>query len=1184
MRSGAGPAKTEMKGVGAEAQATAAQVSKIGTAATAAAAQTAAAMKLIHGAMKDPTSGRFVSPTTFQNPAFQAAEDKQNAAIAANVLAKNKATVATNEAAVANKGLAAAEVQATTATTGLNAALSTTRMLLGAFTILAFIGFMVGATQAASEFQSEMLLLRTQARSFDDEFGQMTKSVMALAPAVRTGPEELAKGLYHIESVGLRGARALEVLTAAALGARVGNADLEAVTNALVASVTSGIDGVTTMSKAMGVLDGIVGSGNMRMEELSKSLSSGVLATAKAFGLAIQDVGAALAAMTDQGIPAQEAATRLRITITLLGSPTEKAAQQLSRIGLTSRDLADKMRSPDGLIGALVMLRDHLQRSGMDATEQAQLLKTAFGGSRSSSGLLTLIGSVDLLNLKMNTIKAAEQDFTKVAALQAETTAAHIQRLGAVVDVLKISIGNALNPVLEVMANVLGFVAEQTGILVPLLTALLAILIALATKVIVAFVVNMVQLGATMILNASATLGLNAAFILMALTEVSTTLATEGLGAAMMELYVIFGVFVLPVAAVGIALALLILNFDRVAQGTRVLAFYFWQGVAALLDAASQLPFVGDSFKGVAQAAHESAAAIAREMGNAETAINQKAAGMDGALSDLDPTKALVDKLEAGTGDIVDETKTLVELFGTSLEGVRKAAGAAGGAAMADMAAEIRKHQQEPLDALYELHDMLKNALDPAVERARLYGELYSVELALGMASQDPAVRAQAEATKKLIEERLDELSDGAYSAGVAAADSLSRGFNAQMIDNAAHMAANGKELYGPFLVDSVTAKAKADALVPSVDAIADAMKGVNAEMNKAEIAEGITKLKQAFSEISTAAHAYFDKVHQDTLRAIDDARDHKNAILDAKKALNQAPVTAAQKALDFQRDQIQEFRLREAIAKANGPEAYRDAVLALQDFLAQQHIDQMQDQVDAANDRIDNQKTANDRAAEAAKAAENARYETQKANFDRELELLRQYLEKHPGEWSRANARVLELLSNYGITYKKAGAALGQSFADGLREQVGLAIAAIRMMMTNSMTDIGTQLGLMMANFFNTVTGANTGGWPANGMGVNYIGPRATGDWNILKDNSLALLHQGEMVVPADASNLLRQLGSRRMGMSEALSGASGGSTGGNTYQVFVGDEKIVEIFDHGLRQNADIYGPARVTTGARR
>ena len=306
--------------------------------------------------------------------------------------------------------------------------------------------------------------------------------------------------------------------------------------------------------------------------------------------------------------------------------------------------------------------------------------------------------------------------------------------------------------------------------------------------------------------------------------------------------------------------------------------------------------------------------------------------------------------------------------------------------------------------------------------------------------------------------------------------------------------------------------------------------------------------------------------------QAIEDALRHKNAILDAKAALNQAPVTAAQSALDFRRRQIEEFRLREAVRTASSPEAYRDAVLALQDFLAQQHIDEMQAQVDAAQERIDAQKEANERAAEAQRVAEDRRYFLQQESFERQLELLRRYLEKHPGEWQNANEKVLALLQGYGFDYKAAGKLLSGEFVEGLRENIAAAQAAVK-----ALADVipGYEPGFVLQ-------------W------VPREGGYQKGAWEVLKDNTRAVLHKGEMVAPADTAGLLRAFASRRIdahapvsafATATAAPAVGGNGRGGGTLVFQIGDEKLAELTDEALYVQDSIYGPRRrITLGSRR
>ena len=329
-------------------------------------------------------------------------------------------------------------------------------------------GIAVNATKAASSFQAAMELIHTQAGATTQEVTDLSKAVLALAPQVGTGPDELAAGLYHIESAGLRGAKALEILKIAAEGAKVGNADLESVTNALIASVNSGIKGTTDMTQAMGVLNAIVGSGNMRMQDLTGAFTTGILSSAKAFGISIQSVGAALADMTNQGVPAIDAATRLRMTISLLGAPTSKAAKELKSIGIGQFDLATAMRGPDGILGAVALLKEHLDASGLAATQQTALLSAAFGGGRSSSAILTLLGSLKQFGVIQDQVNTSTGKFGEAWAATQQDVDQKVANVRASLDTLRITLGERLLPVagsiLDEMSKVLASPAVTAGV------------------------------------------------------------------------------------------------------------------------------------------------------------------------------------------------------------------------------------------------------------------------------------------------------------------------------------------------------------------------------------------------------------------------------------------------------------------------------------------------------------------------------------------------------------------------------------------------------------------------------------------------------------------------------------------------------------------------------------------------
>jgi TP901 family phage tail tape measure protein len=314
---------------------------------------------------------------------------------------------------------------------------------------VAAVGIVAGiavAVKSAVTFETAMRQIETQAGASAAEMDNMEAALLRLAPAVGATPKELADGLFHVESAGFRGAKALDVLTLAAEGAKVGHADLESVTNALVGALNSGVSGIKNTTEAMGVLNSIVGAGNMRMQDLADAFGTGILATAKTFGVSIESVGAAIADLTRQGVPATDAATRLRMSIALLGASTPKAAKLLATIGISGTQLADDMRGPEGILGAIKDLRKHLDASGLSLTQQAQLLSHAFGGGRSSGAILALVGDVGKLQAAQDQVNAGITAFPTAWAEANKEVGLQWDKLKAGATAAFITVGQAVLP------------------------------------------------------------------------------------------------------------------------------------------------------------------------------------------------------------------------------------------------------------------------------------------------------------------------------------------------------------------------------------------------------------------------------------------------------------------------------------------------------------------------------------------------------------------------------------------------------------------------------------------------------------------------------------------------------------------------------------------------------------------
>ncbi len=323
---------------------------------------------------------------------------------------------------------------------------------------LPLVAFGVWAAKGAMDFQQAMTQIQTQAGASATEVAALSQQVMQLATVSQQGPTELANGLYHLISLGLNAKDAMDALKVSSEGAAVGQANLEDVTNALGGAISSGIKGTSNYSDAMARLNAIVGSGNMRMTDLTAALGTGILAAAKEAGLSITDVGAALATMTDNGIPAEVAATRLRMTFALMASPTHAAQKALEAIGLSQFQLADDMRNK-GLLPALQDLEDHLKSSGKSADEQAATLSKAFGGARTGTSVELLLQNLDRLGTKYTAIDNGVKSFGADVQAQGNTWNGQLDNMNANLQVFRDTVGKSLleiaNQVFPIVINVL---------------------------------------------------------------------------------------------------------------------------------------------------------------------------------------------------------------------------------------------------------------------------------------------------------------------------------------------------------------------------------------------------------------------------------------------------------------------------------------------------------------------------------------------------------------------------------------------------------------------------------------------------------------------------------------------------------------------------------------------------------
>jgi len=213
--------------------------------------------------------------------------------------------------------------------------------LLGAGVVIAGVG--IASVKMAGDFQSGLTTLITGAGELQSNLGIVHDGILQIAEDTGTSTDKLVNSMFKIDSASYKGKQGLEVLTAAAEGAKVGNADLAGETDVLTVALHN--YGMQS-DKAIAIINSLiksVGDGNMVMDDLNQSLT-GVLPTASKAGVALTDIEGALSTMAASGDKGASAGTHLSQMLQSLQNPSSKAADMLKKIGLTTQGISDDMK------------------------------------------------------------------------------------------------------------------------------------------------------------------------------------------------------------------------------------------------------------------------------------------------------------------------------------------------------------------------------------------------------------------------------------------------------------------------------------------------------------------------------------------------------------------------------------------------------------------------------------------------------------------------------------------------------------------------------------------------------------------------------------------------------------------------------------------------------------------------
>lgn len=445
--------------------------------------------------------------------------------------------------------------------TGIHRAESYFNQLAGRIAgIAATIGVAFGMKQLVDDvkqltvnFDAAMREVWTLTNLTEAEFAKLREQVIELSKDAPYSANELARALYQAVSAGIDVSKSMEFMRVAIQAATAGAADL-----------FTAVDGLTTVLNAWGlqvnevsrVSDAFfvaIRDGKTTFDELAHTIGRVAPIAAQA-GVSLEEILAAVAALTKQGLSTEQAMTGLAYAIQSIVAPTEQAKKAAESLGIEFNVF--KLQS-EGFAGFLKYVAEA-------AGNNMEAMDKLFSSMEALRAVLALTGkgAAEFERILGNMNNAFGQTQTAAEKMN-QSLEVQIQRLKNMFDAIKLKLGEALTPAIEKIVELGYKFASWVENMTPAEKAILGISAALLALI-------------PVIKTATFVWGLLSA------VSGSWVAALAGIGAILGTLTVAFGMMRQDVTGLKDSIAGVNKEVDQLAESTQELSERAWiQSIAA---------------------------------------------------------------------------------------------------------------------------------------------------------------------------------------------------------------------------------------------------------------------------------------------------------------------------------------------------------------------------------------------------------------------------------------------------------------------------------------------------------------------------------------------------------------------------------------------------------------------------
>lgn len=312
---------------------------------------------------------------------------------------------------------------------------------------LPLVGLAAASIKASMDFEAAMRNVASISDDVAGNFQAASKEVLDFGSSIRSGPMAASEALYTVVSAGITNmADAMKLSQVAAMTAEAGLADLKTTTEALTGAMLAYNAPLSQAQHFSDVLTRTVQVGVGEMNNFATAFSN-VTGTASLMGVSVDDVGAALAMLTQRGIKAASAGTFLNSMLTGLIKPNEELAGVFDQLGVaTGSELIKKFGGLEGALRAV---------EGVTGDTETAIF-ALFSDLRARKAAAALLQDINVTSKAFEDFSKSVDGATNRAHVeQMKSFSAHLDMMTSAATGLGITIGDKLTPFLMPLVDAL---------------------------------------------------------------------------------------------------------------------------------------------------------------------------------------------------------------------------------------------------------------------------------------------------------------------------------------------------------------------------------------------------------------------------------------------------------------------------------------------------------------------------------------------------------------------------------------------------------------------------------------------------------------------------------------------------------------------------------------------------------